>query len=97
MNLLLIEDHPGDIVLYREALGEILEQSYHLEIARDGAGALSCLDQITESNTYPKPDLIFLDFNLPKVHGKEVLEIHQNTSFSGRYSCNCIFDFIIRA
>ena len=67
IQILLVEDNEGDIVLTQEALkdGKIKN---NITIARDGQEALDWLD-----SGAPLPDLILLDINLPKLNGLEVL------------------------
>lgn len=74
IKILLVEDNPGDIRLTREALneGRIINE---IIVARDGVDALDyiyCRGKYTDS---PKPDIILLDLNLPKLDGREVLRI----------------------
>jgi CheY-like chemotaxis protein len=78
MTIMLVEDNPGDVRLTREALkeGQIF---HHLVAVPDGEEALRYL--LDERN--PRPDLIFLDLNLPRKGGREVLaEIKQNKDTS---------------
>ncbi len=72
IEILLVEDNPGDVVLTREALadGKILNR---LHVASDGAKALDFLHKRGEFAASPRPDLVLLDLNLPKVNGQEVL------------------------
>jgi two-component system response regulator len=73
MNLLLIEDNPGDVRLTKEALKE---NNIHLDlkIAYDGEQALQYLLKEKEYMHAETPDLIIMDINLPKKNGIEVLE-----------------------
>lgn len=71
--ILLIEDNLGDVLLTKEAFREA-HFKYNLHIAKDGAEALQMLEQQGRFNKTPKPDLILLDLNLPKIDGREVLE-----------------------
>lgn len=80
LNVLLVEDNPGDVRLMREALrnGGI---SKKLEAVEDGEEALAYLRRQHPYSAAPKPDLIFLDLNLPKKDGREVLsEIKRDES-----------------
>ncbi len=76
IEILLVEDNPGDIRLTIEALKEG-RVSNHLNIAKDGEEAIVFLDNDTGTN--PHPDLILLDLNLPRVSGVEVLDHIKNT------------------
>jgi CheY-like chemotaxis protein len=73
IEILLVEDNPGDVRLTQEALREsrILNT---LNVAGDGAAAIDFLEQQGMYSTAPVPDLILLDLNLPKLTGREVLE-----------------------
>ena len=72
LEILLVEDNPGDVRLTREALkeGRVL---VNLTVARDGAEALDILNRRGQFASTPRPDLILLDLNLPKKNGREVL------------------------
>jgi chemotaxis family two-component system response regulator Rcp1 len=72
IEILLVEDNPGDVRLTREALkdAQILN---NVTVARDGVEALAIIRREGEHASAPTPDLILLDLNLPKVHGLEVL------------------------
>ncbi len=74
--ILLVEDDPGDQELTRRALeeGKIRNELY---IVQDGEEALDYLyrrEQYANPDDAPRPDLILLDLNLPKLNGKQVLE-----------------------
>ncbi len=70
--LLLVEDNYGDVVLTREAFrsGRI---SNNLAVAGDGELALAMLRREAPFSGQPRPDLILLDLNLPRLDGREVL------------------------
>ncbi len=70
--ILLVEDNPGDVLLLREFL-KGSKMSYNLNVAEDGEEALLFLNQREKFHDSPRPDLIILDLNLPKVDGFEVL------------------------
>jgi CheY-like chemotaxis protein len=70
--LLLVEDSPGDVRLTREALRDF-NRSVHLHVAPDGVEAMAFLRNEGVHVSAPRPDLILLDLNLPKMHGREVL------------------------
>jgi CheY-like chemotaxis protein len=72
VEILLVEDNPGDIRLTQEALKE--GKIYHnLRVAKDGEEALAMLRRQGEYASLSHPDIIFLDLNLPKVDGRDVL------------------------
>jgi two-component system, chemotaxis family, response regulator Rcp1 len=78
LNVLLVEDNPGDVRLMREALRDGSPQK-KLDAVEDGEEALAYLRRQPPFSHAPKPDLIFLDLNLPKKDGREVLhEIKQD-------------------
>jgi two-component system, chemotaxis family, response regulator Rcp1 len=72
VEVLIIEDNPGDVRLLEEAFHE-MQADVHINVARDGAEALQMVLQSTPSGTRRNPDLILLDLNLPKVNGHDVL------------------------
>ncbi|GAB6880695.1 response regulator [Halorubrum gandharaense] len=72
VDILLIEDNPGDVRLTREAFTKA-RISNELHVARDGEEALDFLHQRGEHEDAPRPRLILLDLNLPKRDGDEVL------------------------
>lgn len=72
VHILLVEDDPGDVLMTQEAF------EYHrirnpLHIVTDGAAALRFLRREGEHTGAPRPGLILLDLNLPRVNGREVL------------------------
>lgn len=71
LHIMLVEDNPGDVRLTREALDES-GRPYRLTVASDGVKALDFL-RATRENQQDRPDLILLDWNLPRMDGKEVL------------------------
>jgi chemotaxis family two-component system response regulator Rcp1 len=72
IEILLVEDNPGDIRLTKEALKEAKVLN-RLTVVRDGVEALKCLRRQGEYADASRPDLILLDLNLPKKDGREVL------------------------
>lgn len=72
IEILLVEDSPGDVLLTREALSEGKVHN-RLNIVGDGVEALAFLRQQGKYENAPRPDLILLDLNLPKKDGREVL------------------------
>jgi two-component system response regulator len=73
IEVLLVEDDPGDELMTREAFDEH-KISNRLHIVRDGEEALDFLFHRGEYTRAPKVDLILLDLNLPKYDGRQVLE-----------------------
>jgi CheY-like chemotaxis protein len=73
IEVLLVEDDPGDELMTREAFDEH-KISNRLHIVRDGEEALDFLFHRGEHRHAPKVDLILLDLNLPKYDGRQVLE-----------------------
>ncbi|MBI2319583.1 MAG: response regulator [Betaproteobacteria bacterium] len=78
VEILLVEDNPGDVRLTKEALKEGKVYS-NLHWAKDGVEALDFLRRKGNHRDATRPDIILLDLNLPKVDGREVLaEIKQD-------------------
>lgn len=73
LEVLLVEDNPGDVRLTREALREG-KMRINLHVASDGVEALDFLRSRGPHADAVRPDLILLDLNLPKKDGREVLE-----------------------
>jgi CheY-like chemotaxis protein len=73
IDVLLIEDDPGDIVITREAFKNHKIRNT-LRVARDGQEGLDYLYQRGAHQGAPRPDLILLDLNLPKYDGHQLLE-----------------------
>lgn len=72
IEVLLIEDNPGDVRLLQEAFRE-LHANIHLRVARDGAEGIEAVEKESVNKTHHSPDLILLDLNLPKISGHDVL------------------------
>jgi len=72
INVLLVEDDPGDVLITREAFAENKIRN-HLSVVTDGVKALQFLRREADYATAPRPDLILLDLNLPRMDGHEVL------------------------
>src|SRR5579863_3275931 len=72
IEVLLVEDSPGDVRLTQEAFREA-NQAIHLHVASDGVEAMAFLNKNGAYAGMPRPDLILLDLNLPKMDGREVL------------------------
>lgn len=72
INVLLVEDDPGDVLMTREAFEENLQN--RLDVVTDGSAALEYLRHQGPYADAPRPDLILLDLNLPRRDGREVLQ-----------------------
>jgi CheY-like chemotaxis protein len=72
IDVLLVEDDEGDVLMTREALdeGKILNR---LHVVGDGAAALDFLRRAGQYAGAPRPDLVLLDLNLPRIDGHQVL------------------------
>lgn len=72
MDVLLIEDSPGDVRLTQEAFREA-NPAIRLHVASDGVEAMAFLQREGAHTRSPRPDIILLDLNLPRMDGREVL------------------------
>jgi two-component system, chemotaxis family, response regulator Rcp1 len=72
IDVLLVEDSPGDVRLTREALADA-NGAIRLHVACDGVEAMSFLAREGKYAGAPRPNLILLDLNLPRMDGREVL------------------------
>jgi CheY-like chemotaxis protein len=72
IEILLVEDNPGDVRLTREALRDGKVQN-HLSVVGDGVEALAFLRREGAHAQAPRPGLILLDLNLPRKDGRQVL------------------------
>jgi CheY-like chemotaxis protein len=70
--VLLVEDSAGDVRLTQESLRDA-NRAIHLYVASDGVEAMAFLKQTGPHVEAPRPDLILLDLNLPRMDGREVL------------------------
>jgi CheY-like chemotaxis protein len=73
IEVLLVEDSPGDVRLTQEAIKDA-KVHIKLHVVSDGAEAMAFLGREGKHANAPRPDLILLDLNLPKKDGREVLE-----------------------
>jgi two-component system, chemotaxis family, response regulator Rcp1 len=81
IEVLLVEDSPGDIRLTREAFKDA-KVHINLNVASDGIEAMAFLKRGGKHANAPRPDLILLDLNLPKKDGREVLsELKESQAF----------------
>jgi CheY-like chemotaxis protein len=72
IEILLVEDNPGDVRLTREALKEAKIRN-SLSVAGDGVEAMAFLRREGVYSTAPRPDIVLLDLNLPRKDGRQVL------------------------
>lgn len=72
IEILLVEDNPGDVELTRNALRRAKVRNT-LHVAEDGEEAMAFLRREGEYQHAPRPDVILLDLNLPRMDGREVL------------------------
>lgn len=72
IELLLVEDNYGDVLLTREACSES-HNKINLSVASDGEEAMERLLRKGRFASEPRPDLVLLDLNLPRMDGREVL------------------------
>lgn len=77
IHILLVEDNEGDIVLTQETFKDFKMINSH-SVVRDGEEAIRYLQKKEEYADVTTPDFIFLDINLPKIDGKEVLQFLKN-------------------
>ncbi len=71
INVLLVEDDPGDVLMTREAFDDHLHN--RLDVVTDGVLALAYLRREGPYADAPRPDLVLLDLNLPRRDGRQVL------------------------
>ena len=72
IEILLVEDNPGDVRLTEEALKEG-RIAVNMRVANDGLEALAMLRREGKYADFPTPDLVLLDLNMPRMDGREVL------------------------
>jgi CheY-like chemotaxis protein len=71
IEVLLVEDDPGDVLLTREAFADKINNRLH--VVSDGVDAMAFLRNEGAYADVPTPDLVLLDLNLPRMDGREVL------------------------
>ena len=86
IEILLVEDSPGDVLLTREALRDA-KIRLNLQVAVDGEEAVALLRREGKYATAPRPDLVLLDLNLPKKDGREVLKEIKADSYQLHANC----------
>lgn len=79
IDVLLVEDNQGDVLLIKVALGET-GTPMQINVVNDGDEAMLFLENKGRFANAPKPDIILLDINLPKKNGHEVLEFIKSNS-----------------
>jgi chemotaxis family two-component system response regulator Rcp1 len=77
INILMVEDNPGDVRLTKEVFREA-NVDVKVHVATDGVEALAFLNHEGPHRKVPRPDLILLDLNLPRMDGREVLAYIKN-------------------
>ncbi len=81
--ILLVEDNPGDVLVFREALMN-RDLAYELVVAQDGEKAISLLEDAAARAGGSGLDLVVLDVNLPRRSGQEVLRrMRSNSALAG--------------
>lgn len=73
VDILMVEDNPGDVRLTREAFDQAAID-FAIHVVTDGDAALDFLFQRGAHTDAPRPDLVLLDLNLPRLNGQEVLK-----------------------
>ncbi len=73
IDVLLVEDDPGDVLMTREAFGDN-KVANRLAVVSDGVSAMEYLRREGRYADAPTPDLVLLDLNLPRMDGREVLQ-----------------------
>jgi CheY-like chemotaxis protein len=103
IEILLVEDSPGDVRLTQEAFRDA-NRLIQLHVASDGVEAMAFLKREGARIHAPRPDLVLLDLNLPKMDGREVLaqiilttsEAEADILKSYRLQANCYLNKPVR-
>ena len=77
IEILLVEDSPGDVRLTQEALADAKIRN-RISVVNDGLEALAFLQREGQYEGAPRPDLILLDLNMPRMDGRELLAAIKN-------------------
>ena len=83
IEVLLVEDDPGDVLMTREAFSDN-KVANRLHVVNDGLEALQWLRKEPPFQDAPNADLVLLDLNLPRVNGREVLAQIKNDAILRR-------------
>jgi CheY-like chemotaxis protein len=73
IEVLWVEDDPGDVLMTKEAFADH-KVGNQLHVCHDGVDAMAFLRREGEYKDAPRPDLVLLDLNLPRMDGREVLQ-----------------------
>jgi two-component system, chemotaxis family, response regulator Rcp1 len=73
LTVLMVEDNLMDVVLTEEVLSESERNTYRMEVAKDGVEAMRFLLRLKGHEKTPRPDVMLLDLNLPRMHGFDLL------------------------
>lgn len=78
-DILIAEDNPADVRLIEEAL-RVLDPPPNIHVARDGEEAIRFLSRSEPFATAPRPNLVFLDYHLPKTEPRSILAFIKKSS-----------------
>jgi CheY-like chemotaxis protein len=79
LHIAIAEDNPSDLVVLKEVLDQF-SLDYRLTVAVDGEQARDFILKLGEYRSFPRADVIFLDMNMPKLTGLEVLRLIPNSA-----------------